>query len=465
MRRRPARLRTRITIAFLLVNAFGLLAALLVLYAVVARDETRELDDVLRVQAAAVAHLVRLRGPRAIREGGFELPDVPVSVPRYIALYAPDGRVLVHTRTFAGPPPPLDPGEPGDPNSAVSTLDVEVGARTLRACVVRLPDGHRLFYGVPRDSLDRDLRFLLQVLFILFGVTTFLSLLVASWIARRLARDVGAIATVARSVAEGDLQARVAGGADGSHETRELGHDLDEMIARIDALVNAQRTFVSHAAHELRSPLATLRGEVQLALRRARSAEEYRSTLAEMLEVVDGLTLLAEDLLTLARVQGQGADTGWTTVREVLDEALRMSRGPALARGVEVAVGEPPGALDLAIRGARGDLSRALRNLVDNAVAHSPPRSTVRVEVMPGDDVVVVRVEDRGEGVPPHEVPHLFTPFYRGAKEQDGPLPGAGLGLTIAREIARAHGGDVTFDPSYRDGARFVITLVRAPPR
>jgi hypothetical protein len=160
--------------------------------------------------------------------------------------------------------------------------------------------------------------------------------------------------------------------AAGSDETRALAADLDNMISQLSALVESQRTFISHAAHELRSPLATLLGELQLALRRPRSADEYRRSLDAMHADVEALVRLAEDLLLLARVQaGAARPQELETVDTIVAEGLRMARGRGEERRVGIEVTGLEVAAGTQVQAVRGELARVLRNLVDNAIAHS----------------------------------------------------------------------------------------------
>jgi len=285
---------------------------------------------------------------------------------------------------------------------------------------------------------------------------------VARWLGRRLAGDVRAIAVVARCVAQGDLAARVGGTVRGSEETSALALDLDHMIAQLSALFSSQRTFISHAAHELRSPLTAMRGEIQLALRRPRENEDYQRTLVEVLADVEALVQLAEDLLTLARIQAGVAPATGVAAVDVVTDAVRMARGLADARSVEVRTwtGDAKEA-SVVVAGARGDVARALRNLVENAIAHSPEGGSVDVALEAQTDRMAFVVTDRGSGVDAEDAPNLFEPFFRGGKTVGGEPRGAGLGLAIAREIARAWGGDVLHDPRHTLGARFDLVLPR----
>jgi two-component system heavy metal sensor histidine kinase CusS len=234
------------------------------------------------------------------------------------------------------------------------------------------------------------------------------------------------------------------------------------MIAKLEALVLAQRRFISHAAHELMSPLTTLRGELQLAQRRHRSIAEHEETLALALSDVDALVTLSEDLLTLARAENAAPATQTASVADIVAQALRAAEGSARMRNVALVCPDLPLGAELSVSGVTRELSRALRNLVDNAVSHSKADDQVRVRVSALPSRVEISVQDAGPGVPSVDSEQIFEPFFRGARERGQTDQGVGLGLSIAREIARRLGGDVVLDTSCVNGARFVLQLPRS---
>jgi two-component system heavy metal sensor histidine kinase CusS len=458
------KLTDRLSFAVTTVSAATLLCSFLTVYVLVRRDETRDLDLALVGQAHALAQIAGAKGPErpAVLDGVAEVPESLRPIQRYIAVYDEQGALLSATQNFAGEAPPFHELETAAqvPWEGVP-IDLTVHGQNLRGVTVPVGSrGHALLYAASRRTVDDDTRFLLRTLAGLFFVATTATALVARWLGGRLARDVEAIAGVARAVSKGDLRARVGAGVRGSAETRALAADLDHMIEHLGALVASQRTFISHAAHELRSPLSTLRGELQLALRRPREAAEYQRTIEEVLDDVEQLARLTEDLLTLARVQARTAEAATALVGEAVAEAMRMARGPAEARGVtfEVAADSAASA-SLRVEGERGDIARALRNLLDNAVTHSPEGAPVTVAIARAGERVEIAVTDRGPGVSPADEPHLFEAFYRGSKDQGGDRLGAGLGLAIARGIAQNAGGELFLDRARVGGARFVLAL------
>jgi two-component system, OmpR family, sensor kinase len=456
------RLKDRLALTLTLVTTVVLSASFFAVSVLVNRDETGDLDRAILAQAEAAAFKAVQRDPShpTVTDGQGSIPELPTPTKRYVAIYSPEGALVSATRSFAGKEPEyLSLGASEPITSEGSAMNLTVQDVRLRGVIIPVGDhGERLLYAISRRSIDEDMRFLYEVFTGLLLAATLLTNLLARWLGVRLTRDVDAVTHVARSVAVGDLSARVGNAANGSAETAALGADLDHMIVKLDALMTAQRTFISHAAHELRSPLATIRGELQLALRRPRTAEEYRTAFEEVLGEVELLATLTEDLLVLARVQRISPESASTPIVEAIAEAVRMARGPAEAQGVRV---REPGGLTLAIqvRGTKADIARAVRNLIDNAVEHSPAGGEVIVEAEQGERGLSLSIADQGAGVSPEDAPHIFSPFYRGSKDRSGDARGTGLGLAIVREIARGYGGDVRLDPSHHPGARFVLEL------
>ena len=456
------RLKSRLSITFTAINLATLSVSFVVLFFFVRRDELRDFDAALDAQASDAARFALARN--AVPPGPGAIPEALALSPRYVALYDTNGRLLsANAALGASAPPSL--AALGLREGASERRRVELAVRGVRLRGVVAPlghDGQDIFYAMSRRFIDDDLAYLVKASLGLILAATALTWLVARGVGRLLSREVDAIAEVARRVQGGDLSARVEARMD-SDETRALADDLGRMIGQLDELMTTQRTFTAHAAHELRSPIATLRGELQLSLRRARDEEGYREAIGRALQNVELLSLLADDLLTLARVQSRRpARDERAAVGDVIEGAVELARPLALERRVSVepsALGEHAA---IEVRGAKRDLARALRNLLDNAIAHSEDGGRVVVGLARDGDAVLVSVQDEGEGVLEAEALHLFTPFWRGHREQSGDTVGAGLGLAIAQEIARAHGGDVSLAESAR-GARFVLRLRVAP--
>lgn len=448
------RARTSLTVAVLTGLALG--GAFAVVAAAFMRLQRHQLDDSL--MAVARAEAAEAPGHDFDFSEGPEPAESDVGP---LALYGIMFDDAGHTLSVT-PPFDVHPVDRDLLNARVGVpFDFRHPTAHMRAVVVPIPGhpGKRLLLASSRDDLDGDEGFLFRAMLAAFVVAVVWAGLVAYWMSGRLIREHQAIASVVRMVAGGNLSVRTGASAE-DPEVRQLASDINEMIENLSALVESQQRFIAHAAHELRSPLAALSGELQQALRRERGAEDYKLTIRSALAATRRLTALAADLLALARSRGDAMQAAELMPLEtLLQEAIAAVEAIARPRGVQVA---RPAAAAGWVQDRQGDTVRLLRNLLENAIRYSPPGGTVQVEVASEGSQTCIRVTDSGPGVDRSEHDRVFTPFYRG-KDTAG-TEGAGLGLGIAREIARSYGGDVTLDDSFSSGARFVVSLPLVRP-
>ena len=454
-----ARLVTAVTVLSIVLLGVALSAVWLA-----AGAAQREQPDAnLRAAAVEEAHEVAMRGGRTLtlglREDGDdeEGADDP-AIPKYAVIYGPEGTPLAWTTNLQSEVPSLASFH--TPKS--TCFDFHIGAEKVRGILVDVPrhPGSKLLIAASRADIDREISFLGRALFIAFAAVVVFTALFAAQIVRKFTHGYDSIATVTRRVADGDLSARV-DTIIGSTEFARLQVDINRMIAQLDSLFSSQRRFVAHAAHELRSPLTRLYGELSLALRRTRTPEEYCFTIEQALDATRRLKVLAEDLLELARLDAQ-TDEPWRDVLllEVLESAEQSIADDLRGKGVALDFRVS----DVSVRTRRTDLERMLRTLLENAMRHSSSGDKVEVSAATSSSAIVISVADSGPGVPPADRTRVFEPFWRGAEQQATGAPGAGLGLAIARQIARAHGGDIELGESSTGGALFRITLPRTRP-
>lgn len=240
-----------------------------------------------------------------------------------------------------------------------------------------------------------------------------------------------------------------------SAELARLATTLNSMLDRLQEAIERERQFVDTASHELRTPLATLRAEVELALARRREVPELEASLRSALEDINHLQRLAEDLLVLARSRG-----GQIPIRRVetrldalVGKCLQVVNVQSHAAGVTIDVDRSDATVEL----DPDRVHQALRNILENAVRHSPRGGIVRLSAARANGTVRFVVADSGPGFPSDLLASAFDPFTRG-RRQDSGSHGTGLGLAIVRAVAQAHGGSATIENT-PTGARVTLEL------
>jgi two-component system, OmpR family, heavy metal sensor histidine kinase CusS len=256
----------------------------------------------------------------------------------------------------------------------------------------------------------------------------------------------------AARASELDLTLPVTGADD---EWDDLASTLNALLADARGSMFRVRRFTADAAHELRTPVTTILGEAEVALRRKRTEEELRAALVTVKEEAGRIAQLLEALLSLARADAGIllSSTAVFPLGDVLDAAVARARERASQTG-HAAIRMESSPANVLVEGNRPLLSRALENLLDNAVRHA--RSQVTVTIATDGTTARIRVADDGPGISPELVSTLFERFARGDRARSG--EGFGLGLSISRAIAQAHGGTLDLRPS-SSGAVFELAL------
>jgi signal transduction histidine kinase len=272
--------------------------------------------------------------------------------------------------------------------------------------------------------------------------------------AGRVLSPLGRITRTARQVAGSDLHKRIElEGPD--DELKELSDTFDEMLDRLDRAFTAQQRFVANASHELRTPLAINRTLLEVQLSDPDASAEVQQLGRTLLATNERSEQLVEGLLLLARSENEIVDRKPVDLAEVASRAVGQVREDAEAKGVELRGARPPAY----VQGNGVLLERVALNLVQNAVRYNLAEGgwvSVGTEAQSGH--AVLRVENTGPAVPAYEVDNLFEPFRRLRSERTGSDRGVGLGLSIVRSVARAHGGIVQARP--RDDGGLVVRVV-----
>ncbi len=417
---------------------------------------SQELTGLMEEVEEAMNH-TRLQERLRRRFSAHELYDYQVT--------SPDGTVIfkserLKAETLPSPPVP----------SSFKRLDFEsvplgfkdltlghLGRVRVSSELVPGPDSTVVIQAVTSlASDDHELSELLLILFLAGPLSLGAALGGGYLLAKKALAPVEHMARVAEEITAKHLGIRLEVPTP-TDELGQLATTLNDMIARLERSFEEIRRFTADAAHELRTPLAVLRSEAEVALRMPRDSEEYRRVIETMLEEVLRLSRLAEQLLSLCR-----EDAGLVPrVREPvqLDEVFRNvgdhMRAVAEERGLSLDAGD---ITPCEVLGDEEQLRRFLFNLVDNAIKFTPKGSvSLRGELR--ENQVRLIVSDTGIGISAEHLPHVFERFYRVDPARGQEVEGTGLGLAIGRSIAEAHGGELQIESTLGAGTHVSLTL------
>ena len=278
-------------------------------------------------------------------------------------------------------------------------------------------------------------------------------------VAGRMLRPLHAITSTARRLSESTLHERIAlkGPRD---ELKELADTFDGMLARLDTAFTAQKEFVANASHELRTPLTIIRTEIDVALSDPDiSPDELQEMGAAIDEAVDRSEKLIDGLLVLARADAS-PDLVDLDLAEIAEGEVDLSSAEADALGLRLELDLQPAP----VRGDRALLERLVGNLVENAIRHNLPDGWFTVKTGMEGDKAILHVANSGPVVPAEEVDRLFDRFYRPDKSRSRKTGGFGLGLSIVKSVATAHGGTVELTAPPTGGLIVTVSLPAAPP-
>jgi two-component system, OmpR family, sensor kinase len=342
--------------------------------------------------------------------------------------------------------------------------NVEGGKDGYRGVVRRFPVGNAEFTLVVLQSLHRQQE-MFEGIVRTFAVVVPLGVILATaggyFLAKKSLAPVVAMSTQAGKISASNLHERLMI----RNESDELGHlaqSFNELLDRLDKSFDQQHRFMADASHELRTPVAILRGEAEVSLsREARSQEEYRESLSIVRTEAGRLSKIVEDLFTLAR-----ADAGQHPLvkrefylDELVAEAVRSARALAAEREIALVCETPQ---ECRFLGDEGLLRRMVMNLVSNAIKYTPRGGRVTVTCRVAGDRYEMTVMDSGPGIPVELQGCIFDRFFRvdtARSREDGDKGGAGLGLSIARWIAEAHCGSLELKRSDSTGSVFSTFL------
>jgi signal transduction histidine kinase len=316
----------------------------------------------------------------------------------------------------------------------------------------------RLLDEAQRELREEALRQLWTWSLVALAVMTVVTFGGAWILAGRMLRPLHAITSTARRLSGSTLHERInlRGPRD---ELKDLADTFDDMLGRLDAAFTAQKEFVANASHELRTPLTIIRTEIDVALSDPDLSPEELAEMGEAVtDAVDRSEKLIDGLLVLASAESAPAATE-LDLAELAENEVDLNSAEADALGLRLELDLQPAL----VRGDRALLERLVGNLVENAVRHNQPQGWFSVKTSTAGGRALLEVANGGAVLSPAETDRLFERFYRPDRSRSRKTGGFGLGLSIVKSVAGAHGGTVELEPLSAGGLKVTVALPAAP--
>jgi heavy metal sensor kinase len=441
--------------------------AFLMFYLLITAVLRQQIDTELVKQVDQLSAVLNLRGVEAVKEAAVLEARAGGLRKIFIRLLSPGGEVFSSTNMDywrnIGISRRAVEQLVGGRRYLFDTLRVEGHAYRIRILYAVIGPGIVLQVGQSMESDERFVSVFRRIFVTTMAVLTCLAALVGGFMARRALSGVGAVTRTARNIAGagGSLGDRVP--VQGRNdEIDQLATTFNGMLDRIEELVGGIREMSDSIAHDLKSPVTRIRGQAEVALSTAASAGDFETLAANTIEECDRLLDMINTLLTISRAES-GADKPRcepVDLSALVREACELFQPAAEDKGLRLHQRLRDG---IVLQGDRRMLQRMIANLLDNAVKYTPAGGTVTVTLAKrGDGRVAVAVADTGIGMAEREIANVFKRFYR--IDTSRSQPGTGLGLSLARAVARAHHGDIDAVSRPGAGSTFTATLPQTPP-
>jgi heavy metal sensor kinase len=310
--------------------------------------------------------------------------------------------------------------------------------------------------GQSMDNYTRIIEIFKKAFVTTMTVLILLAALIGSFLAKRALAGVGEVTRTARRISEGSLDERVPVKSKGD-EVDQLAITFNDMLDRIQKLIIATKDMSDNIAHDLRSHVTRIRGSSEIALTTNAPIEEYQNVAAGTVEECDRLLDMINTMLIISKTESGVEEINRTRidVKKTVDYACELFQPMAENKGLKLICNVPD---NIILKGDIRKIQRMISNLLDNAIKYTPSGGKVEVSAFLKDGKsVIISVKDSGIGIEEKDIPHIFNRFYRcDASRTEG---GAGLGLSLAKAIAQAHGGNISVNSRRDSGSHFLVDL------
>lgn len=460
-------LRTKLTLYYLAILSAVLIFFGFAIYTYLSRSLISIIDDALVYEVKEIEHKMMsgfagYQAEEPLQEADSEQMII---APQIVQIIDSEGEVRDESGTLANYHLPVQVKSlkeiKGDKPNVDTTRLASGEEFTVVTKRATSPDGDVFFIRVAQSL--RPLQQARRRLILLLAIAVPIALLLGSYggllLANQALRPVDEITSAAEHISASDLSQRVPQPEE-MDEIGRLAQTFNHMIGRLEAAFERQRQFTSDASHEMRTPLAVMRGDIEIALRRERTPEEYQRVLTSNLEETIRLSRLVEDLLTLARGDAGQSNLRWEPVilDKLCNDTIEYLKPLAEERGQLLVWVQPE--IPVVINGDAQRLKQLLLNLLDNAIKYTGPGGTVTMNLDMADKEAVMTITDTGRGIPAADVPHIFDRFFRHSRStSDKTVQGFGLGLAIVKWIVDSHNGSIEATSEPEKGTTFTVRL------
>lgn len=453
------------------IGTIGLLILIFasIFYLSLKKSLERSIDISLHTVGEEIEHAL-LKNPYERWEEIFkeEREELPISLMYIQILEIPENgkpKIVVKSKTLEGDSLPFSQNAYTEAMKGMTSYETvtDKGISDYPLRVITLPvkgntaAPYIIQVGTPLKEIIDTLRKLFILLLMSGPILLILSSFGGYFLVRKTFSPVKKIVGAAKKITAENLSHRIEpiGSKD---EIGELAKTFNDMISRIERSFKQIKQFSSDTSHELKTPLAAIRGEIEVALRKERERGEYKKILKSALEEIDKLQKIIDSLLLLAQMDSQNIKFSFKEIQ--LDEIL-------LEAFEEIATLAKKKSLSLILKrvdqvGIKGDetlIKRLFVNLIDNAIKYTQEGGKVEIALKKEGDSVRFTVEDTGIGIPPNKTPYIFDRFYRVDKARSRETGGCGLGLALAKWIAETHKGKIEVKSKVGEGSTFIVFL------
>jgi heavy metal sensor kinase len=312
-----------------------------------------------------------------------------------------------------------------------------------------------ILMGQPMEVIQNSLNYLAATLIFVYLLLLGLAILGGSWLARKAMNPIVEVSNQLKTISAENLQARVPNPKTGD-EIEELSHSFNTLLNHLNEAFIRERQFIGDVAHELKTPLATLKSEIEVTISKNRSNTDYQQALNGILIDANRLSNTINNILDLAWIGADSAslDDRHFNLSLVINELTEIAEKLAAQKSIEINSKIETGVV---INGNEDKIYRAVLNVIDNAIKYTPKHGKILISLTKSKDTALIEVADTGIGISKSEQEHIFKRFYRGSKVAK--TLGSGLGLAIAEGIVKAHHGLIEVNSQLDRGTKVSIKL------